>query len=228
VAKNGVQVARIGDEAEAVEKANAGGFADELKRLGQELVAYAEDEGKAADKLKELDNLLSTLTAAELMKLADHPVMQLLDRIQEKQFAASGNGPGTIRYLKGIAWDKKPWTWQDLARSGMEQITFTPMETKPVIWNGLRVDFQARKPITVFKCFYDIYMQSIDAQDFAEAHANFLFKQGGATHPDMITPEAARVRGTGSKGAYLPGAGTAGITEPIAAAPGEGAGGKNG
>jgi len=216
----------VGDEAEAVEGANAGGFADELRRLGGELVKYADNEAAAADKLRELDKLLSGLTPKELLALADHPVMQLLDRIQEKQFQGSDNRPGSIRYKNGIPWDKKPWTWQDLAKSGMETITFTPMETRAIFWNGLRVDLQARKPITVYKCFYDVYMQSIDAQDFAEAHVNFLFKQGPAIHPDMITPEASRVRGTGAKGVYLPGAGTAGIAEPIAAEPGEVASGQ--
>jgi hypothetical protein len=146
----------------------------------------------------------------------------LIGLLQDKELQGArplrpGDPPGTV-YGRGLNKQKKPWSWSDLKNpdgTWQNPKTITPLETITVAWNGLRWQFIANQEVTVPDVIYGVYMESKRLKLFGEQHAKFLFGNGPATHPDMVTPNSMGVRGSGV-GTYQPGAGAFNPNEGMA------------
>ena len=206
--------------------AGAAGLADPtgLAALGQALLSAASSTATKADQeaaLAALAEALPKLDFKRFPELRDNPVIEaFLEQLSEQRAEATDVPPGTI-IDKGKPTERiKDWTERDLAKSGMQIVSFTPMETIPVVWNGLRCQLIAGEEITTYKCFKDVYDEHIFETRFADAHKRWLFQQQqGLPHPDMANPDGIRARATGSGGTLAIGAG---LFEPGAGEAAEG------
>ena len=187
------------------------------------LFQQASGQRSGRDKaITEALDVLGKLDPRKYPEIADNPAVQdFVEKVQAQRAQSSDVPPGTIMGT-GLASFKKPWTKNDLlkgkdmpveearARGFMEWITYRPMHTTVVIWQGIKVHFMARRPIYTPKCFADVYEDSLAQQDFAERHAAWLFNTPGVqVDPAFFTTNAPRVKAMDqSKGEYyVPGGG---------------------
>lgn len=191
---------------------------DDLALLGQ---ALAKTANKTKEQEKVKDAILDTIAtldkdvAKAIFK--DERIQQLVEMISDEKAQNSTDPPGTIKpgwigntQVNGFT--KKEWTEADLAkcRDGAGKfVTFTPVETVPVFWNGIMRQLIADEEITVEKCFKDIYDEHRRQLRRAGEHAAYLFKQRDTlSDPSMVTAEGARVRGLAEQGWFKPGGGS--------------------
>jgi len=233
-----VPVATVADqpEPESEEPRGIVDAADDLiAQLGQALLQSGKSRAERNRQLSEVERVLSKLSPRDFPDLADNPVvLRFLDAMAERQAELHPQDPPGTIYNKGtLAANKKRWQWSDLRPvydsdgkliRGMPEITFTPIETIPVTYNGLTLMLIAEQEMTIPKCFYDIFMERRRGLETAREHAAVLFRQRGGIDPTRADPSVmgeatARVRGhgMGSEG-YRPGAGMF----PLGAEEGEG------
>lgn len=178
------------------------GMADILKLLG----ASVADAQKAANVEDQLITLLSGLDPEKHKDLFKNPKVQaFFEAASEKRVNAADVPPGTILNPGSPVENAKPWTMDDIMRT-YPLVEFTPHESKQVFFDGVMWQFIRRKKVTVPKIFVDLYEEAEENIMYAENHAAFLFGNAQPASPDMMTPEAARVRGMG-RGTHYPGGG---------------------
>ncbi len=191
----------------------------ELADLGKQLAAAAEGQ---EDTKATLDKILDTITGLDKEDakalFRNEAVQKMIEMASEGRAQNTDDPPGTVysgmigtTVVPGFV--KKPWTESDLAKlvaDGKMTLVknYRPITTQLIIWNGLRRQFVARRPITCPDCFVYVYEQHLSAIDLAEQHAAWLFKK--TNHVDdssILTSNGARARGTGTSGHYEPGGG---------------------
>lgn len=197
---------------------------NDLAALGSALASSA-GKAKEAEKVKELIlekfATLDTDTAKSLLR--DERVQALLEQLTDEQAQSATDPPGTVRSgmigktaVNGFT--KKEWTEADLRNqpnAAGKMVTFTPVETLPVFWNGLMRQFIADEEITVEACFKYVYDQHRLATRQGREHAAYLFKKRDTlSDTSMVTAEGARARGTGEIGWYVAGGGSI-LTVPV-------------
>lgn len=218
------------EQTQAAEVVGQGQDSQALAALGQALMNAASEGATAEEQAKALATLREVLPKLDFKKfpaLRDDPTIEaFLEQLSEERANAADVPPGTV-IDRGKPTERiKDWTEQDLKKSGMPIVTFTPMETIPIIWNGLRCQLIAGEEITTFKCFKDVYDEHVFETRFADAHKAWLFQQrANLPHPDMANPDAIRARATGSGGTMAIGAG---LFEPGAGEAEEGKEGEGG
>lgn len=195
---------------------------DDLAALGAAL-GQASGKAKDQDRIKEqiLDKFRTLDEDAAKALLKDDRVQSLLERISDERAQASGDPPGTVRSgwignaeVKGFT--KKGWTEADLRKDrehtpngAGKYVTFTPVETLLVTWNGLKRQLLADEETTVEKCFKDVYDEHRRGTKIAAEHAAYLFrKRDTISDMSIISAEGARVRGLAERGHYLAGGGS--------------------
>lgn len=175
---------------------------DLLKLLGASLA----DVQKAKGTEDQILTLLGQLDPKQHADLFRNPKVQaFVEAASEKQATNADMEPGTVINAGQANATARPWTWKDVWAK-FPVVEFTPAEDEVCIFDGLAWKFRADVTVQVPKIFVDLYQESRANRRFQREHAAFLFKAGGPTHADMLTPESARVRGAGT-GTYLPGAG---------------------
>jgi hypothetical protein len=191
-----------------------GGLADLAKGLAE----AAEDREKTSGILKEILGMIGELDKDDAKALfKDERVQALIEAATTEQAQSSIDPPGTIysgvvggQVVRGFV--KKDWEESHLRAAvengAMTLVDYEPRTTQVVIWNGLQRQFIADTPMTVEKCFVDVYRDSLKmARDGAE-HAQWLFKKRDMLHdPTLVTGNGAKARATGERGHYEPGGG---------------------
>lgn len=189
-----------------------GSEAASLAALGQALMNAASEGATAEDQVAAMATLREVLPRLNFKKfpqLRDDPVIEaFLDQLSEERANSADVPPGTV-IDRGKPTERiKDWTERDLIQSGQQLVTFTPNETMPIIWNGLRCQLIADQEITTYKCFYDVYMEHKFETRFAEAHKSWLFGQrDDLPHPDMANPDGVRARASATGGTLINGGG---------------------
>lgn len=191
----------------------------ELAELGSALADVVEDTEKKNATLKSILDVIGELDPDDAKALFKNEKIQRLIEVASTDLTESSDDPpGTIRpgMIGGqvvAGFIKKPWNEADLmkliAQGKMELIRgYRPLTSQPVIWNGLRRNFQARRPIDVPACFVYVYEQSLNETELGEQHAAFLFKKTNVVSDwSIVNENGIRMRGTGSDGHYIPGGG---------------------
>lgn len=202
--------------------------ADEmLASIGKALMELAGEKGQQEKAITQLADMLGKLSPKDYPALAANESIQaFIEKMAEQKASASDDPPGTIYNRGTLAEHKKPWSWRDLKDA--ETVTFTPNETRLLVWNGLALTVVAEQENTVPAIFYGVYLESVRATKFGREHMEWLMrKRDGPTHPDMVSPDGVRARSTADQGWYQPGAGSiAGAAPPEAAGAEEGKGGE--
>mgnify|MGYP001562722324 CR=1 FL=1 len=207
---------------EPTPEAGQGDTAATLISLGQAFLAMAQEKTDKAKAMVGIADMLGKLSAADYPALLDHPeVQRFVDGLIKQKAESTDDPPGTI-YNKGtLAEHKKPWQWRDLDNA--ERITFTPNETRLIVFNGLPLTIIADVENTVPAPFYGLYVESKRNTRFAQEHAEWLMrKRDNPTHPDMATPDSVRARAIGGVGWYEPGSGPHAGAAPISDEEGKG------
>lgn len=163
--------------------------AEQLKRLGAELMAAAEDVDTREAKLHEVEAFLGKLTVKDFPDLAESPVVQSF-----VQMLGGGDlQPGQTARRGTLAERTRDWTWRDLDQ--FPKVMFTPRETIPLTWNGLSVQLVDDVEVTLPKPFHDIYQEHRRAIQQAARHEAYLMgKSDQPPDPNWLTDESARVR----------------------------------
>ena len=197
----------------AVDKENATiltSFKDQEDQEDDVLSQLIATLGKARDKkekqskvLEELGAILDRIEPTEHPELADDPTIQaFVDKIggvRIKRAEAQGMRPGTV-IGTGLASQDVPWKESDLTHpewgcvhpDGTPQyVTFTPNETIPVWYNGIRCQFIADEEITILKCFKDVYDERKRLLKIGEAHKAYMFGRTDALPRELQTTDAA-------------------------------------
>lgn len=194
---------------------------DALSDLASLGSALADAAGSQRDKEKIKDQILERIgtldkdTAKALLR--DERIQRLLEMISDEKAQNSSDPPGTIKpgwigntQVNGFT--KKEWTEADLRKetnAAGKPVTFIPVETIQVFWNGLMRQFIADEEITVEKCFKDVYDEHRRAMRIAGEHASYLFKKrDNVSDWSLITAEGARARGLAETGWFVPGGGS--------------------
>lgn len=174
--------------------------AEQLKKLGGELAAVADNEIARTEKLKEVEELLGNLKVKDFPELAESPVIQ--------QFASMfadvhGLKPGEVRNRGTLAETSRDWTIEDFRR--MPHVTFIPVVTIPITINGVG-PFQLvqGEECSVPETVYAHYREYLYRTKQADIHAKWLMGQSEQM-PDKnwLTPEGARVAATSRQGASI-------------------------
>lgn len=191
----------------------------ELADLGKSLAEVVEDQEQKQGKLREILDLVGSLDKDDAKALfKDERVQRLIEVATSELAESSDDPPGTVYggmmggvMVKGLT--KKPWNEADLKRlirEGKAKIVkgYRPEVTRDVFWNGLHRQFVARRRMDVEDTFIGIYEQSLDAEELARQHAEWLFKKRDSVDDwSIVTTNGARARGTGTSGHYEPGGG---------------------
>jgi len=162
--------------------------AEQMRRLGAELAAAADDVGARDAKLREVEEFLGSLRVKDFPELAESPVVQQFVSL----FTIPG-APGQVRRPGTLAQVEREWTWRDVGQ--FETMEVIPFENIPIIWNGLRLDLRARQRRRIPRPFYDIYMEHLKAVDQAAIHEAYLLGQSDAPpDPNWQTDATALAR----------------------------------
>lgn len=192
------------------------------------LFSQAATEKKGRDRaINEALDVLGKLDPIKYPEIADNDQVQaFIEKVQQQRAQSSDVPPGTIMG-SGLAAYKKPWTVGDLlkgrgmpaqeaiANGFIEWVMYRPMKNFDVTWQGIRILWPARREGYFPKSHVDQFEQSLDAEEFAEQHAAWLFNHPEAqAHADFFTTNAPRVKAMDhSKGEYHhPGAGLIDLT----------------
>lgn len=211
---------------------------DVLAQLSQYIVKAQTDKQRRNKHVEDAVAFLSRLSVKDYPELAENPVLvKFIEDVQAVKMKDPTIPPGTIMNKGTLAENKKPWTVQDLKSppadwDGVSPLPpghtqwhrFTPERNQTVVFDGIRVNLFRRREFYGPKIFYDLYVQSIDAEEAAEQHAAFMFRAEGAappSDPTILNEGTAAVRSTVTKGTYFPGMGTAGMAVPAAEGAGE-------
>lgn len=216
-------------EAQMVEREDDGEYvsAADLFGTAANLFSKAATEGRLTrSETVQLEEILGKIDPLKNPEIADNPAVaafieQMVNRKQDSQDIEPGSLVGT-----GLAAIKKPWTHQEVMRRYLDcingkstdkafmPVTFIPFETKPIIWNGLKIGVAAGEQCTAPACFFEVYNNSLTAKKSAQLHAEILFRSRDRMNPGetsvdvtiMGNDATARVRGAG-QGTYFPGEG---------------------
>lgn len=202
-----------------------------LASLGKALEGLAKAKRGRKQRMAEVVKVLEQLDPRDYPELADHPaITKILDTLSEQAAQNADVPPGTI-IGTGMAAHKKPWTMADVGPGKVEWLRFTPLETLPVTYNGLRFQLFADEEFYGPKFVYDIYAEHKRALKVAHEHAGLMFKTTDrVSDPTVINEATMRIRAMtehipGQPGGFLPGAGIGPI---FVQGEGEGEGGEGG
>lgn len=204
---------------------------DILAGLGA-LIAEARKDRADTSRQQAVVDALAGLQVKDFPQIAEHPaIAKFLEGYHAAQSATHGRRPGEVINKGTIAENAIPWTLRDLKSPpqdwngvdplppGHTQWVFNvvPESSKEVIVNGLKVRFYRRVPYSGPKVFYDQYLESMNAEEYAAQHAAFMMKAEGAgvpQDPTILNEGTMHVRTSFTKGTYYPGMGTQGMTSP--------------
>lgn len=194
------------------------------------------DTKRRSRHVESIVSLVATLDPKDYPELADNPVLtKFVEDVQAAKMKDPSIPPGTILNKGTLAENKKPWTVQDLKSpppdwqegdplppGHTQWHRFIPERNQTVVFDGIRVNLFRRREFYGPKIFYDLYMQTLNAEEAAEQHAAFLFKVPGARVPDdptILGEGTAAVRSSATNGTYYPGMGTGGMAVAAEGAP---------
>ena len=160
---------------------------DVLGQLAATILKARDKKVKQSKILEELGTILDRIDPTEHPELADDPTIQaFIERVGDtrlKKATAKGLRPGTV-IGTGLGQQDVPWKESDLThpvwgcvndKGEPEYVTFTPNETIPVWYNGIRCQFIADEEITVLKCFKDVYDEHKRATREGEQRKAWMF-----------------------------------------------------
>jgi hypothetical protein len=182
---------------------------DAISQLMATLAAVQSKKLKQTDALKQLGGILDQLDPAKNADLLDDPtIAAFVERVTTQRVAQAeklGLPPGT-QVGTGLGQDGVPWHYTDLPKycrrrlAGHEQdavtteenseldlVTFIPNQTTSVTWNGLTCHFHADEPLTTYKPFYDVWMESKRLGRIGDQHKAYMFGSS-----DQIPAELAQ------------------------------------
>ena len=202
--------------------------------------AASQQRGLRARDIEDAERILSKMDPFKYPELADNPTVQrFIEQMNTRAQANADVPPGSL-IGTGLGQQKKIWQHKDVLDRmliwiygpedpawprrdpAFKPVTFIPMETITLTWQGLSVTVITREEATVPQCFYDLYTGHNLALVTGEQFAQFLFKKRDRLDPTKVdvsildNPAAARVRGAG-EGTYFPGAGSFEVGEDTAA-----------
>lgn len=183
-----------------------------LMEMAQELQAAAGNKQKQGEALRKLETFLIGLDPKDHPDLAKSPVVQrFVEQLGESKAKANpGDVPGTIYNRGTLAEAKKPWSGKDVW-SKYPSKTFTPTETIPIIFDGVKVQLFAEVEVTLPSIFYDIYAEHRKSTKAAHEHAAWLMRAPNAgppsSDPTILSEASQRVRSQATTGSFYPGAG---------------------
>lgn len=183
-------------------------MADKLKTLAE----VVEDTAGRQETMDEILELFQTLKKTEKSALMREPAFrEFLSTAAEEPVAIPNDArPGTVINAGKINAQKVPWDWHHLKDN--PHVTFIPVDTRIVGWNGLQIQVRARKPITVPDVHFGVYMDALHQQDLAEQHVAWMFAKSRDARPPLedrsiLSPGSHRVRALADEGTYFAGAG---------------------
>lgn len=185
--------------------AGADEVAEQLKRLGAELQAVADDQVARAEKLREVESVLGRLRVRDFPELAESPVIQ---RFVSLFAETEGMRPGEVRNRGTLAQVEREWSMGNIqaeVQAGrMALKRFVPNESLPLTFNGVTLFVSAGEECEVPECFYDIYRNRQHALRQARVNEAYLLGQSDMP-PDRnwMTDEAATVRAWSTQGQAL-------------------------
>lgn len=182
--------------------------AEQLKALGAELIAVADDQVARGAKLRDVERFLGGLTVKDFPDLAESPTVQAFVKL----FAnTEGLRPGQVRNRGTLAEFGRDWTWDDVCRE-FESVTFAAMVSVPLTWNGVGpVYIQAGNEYALPRPFYDIYREHIRALRQKDVHQRYMMGLSDVPpDPNWFSESTAKLRAqaqmtgpTGQPGAFL-------------------------
>lgn len=182
------------------DKPNADDVAEQLKKLGSELAAVADDVKARSAKVAQIEEFLGNIKVRDFPDLAESPVVQEF----AKMFAdTSGMKPGEVRRRGTLAEVARDWTIEDFRR--MPMITFIPVVSIDITINGVG-PFRLTKgeECTVPDTVYDHYKEHLYRTKQAEIHKKWLTGQSDQLpDPNWLTPEGAGVAAMSRQGAAI-------------------------
>ena len=203
---------------------------DLVQELANLFATASKDRGARQRDLADAERILGKMDPFKYPELADSPVIQrFVDQMAERTNQDPGVPPGTL-VGTGLGLHKKIWQHKDVLDRmliweygpddpkwpqrdpAFEPVTFIPMETIPITWQGLTVTVISREVAKVPRCFYEIYEERNRALVTGEQFVQFLFKLRSHLDSSKVdvsileNPAVARIRSMG-QGTYFPGAG---------------------
>ena len=207
--------------------------AEDLFGTAANLFQRAATEGRLTRaETAQLEGILSKIDPMKNPEIADNAAVQaFLERMAERKAADPGVRPGEL-VGTGLAATRKPWTHAAVMQRMLEWIntgqgetgfrpqTFTPNQSRLLIWNGLAVRVYADEEATVPECYFEIYRNMQVGVRSAQQHAELMFRQRGGIDPrvadvTIMGNATARVRGNGMGATYLPGEGGFDVGEDV-------------
>ncbi len=171
--------------------------------LSQLIATLGKARNKKANQTKllhDLGTLMDQIDPKEHPELAEDPtIMAFVEKVTGVRIAQAlkaGAQPGTV-VGSGLAQQDIPWKESDLARYALKADgspdlhTFTPNETIPIFWNGIRCQLIADEELTTYKCFYDVYMEHKRLSRVGDQHKAYMFGQSDRLPPELTTGDAA-------------------------------------
>jgi hypothetical protein len=181
------------DEAQdEIQQEQVDDVAEQLKRLGQELVAVADNEVARTVKLREVEAFLGKLQIKDFPELAESPVVQQFVGLLS---SLTNLKPGESRNRGTLAEVVKDWTLREM-HTEFEQVTFIPVISDDFTWNGVGpFRLVIGEEITVPKPIYDRYREVLYARKQANINEAYMLGHSDVPpDPNWQTPEAAGVR----------------------------------
>ena len=176
---------------------------DVLRTLAATLLKAADKKANQRKTLEELGAVLDRIDPKDHPELADDPTIQAfvekITGIRVEKAREEGKPPGTV-IGSGLNAEVVPWTEADLTNKKWgclnEQgepwyVTFTPNETIPVFYNGIRCQLIADQEITCLKCFKDVYDEHKRLMRVADQHRQYMFARSDSLPPELATTDAA-------------------------------------
>lgn len=172
---------------------------DVLSQLAQTILKARDKKANQRKVLEDLGKILDQIDPKEHPEIAEDPVIeQFLEKIgeqREKRARSQGLPPGSvIGNPNSLGAQIVSWTYGDLDKyvtkcgceggpcgispcpNGIPDLrTWTPNETIPVFWNGLRCQLIADQEVTAHSCFYNVYMDHKALTRDGDARKAFMF-----------------------------------------------------
>ena len=175
---------------------------DVLTQLARTLMQAASKKANQKKVLDDLGRILDQIDPKAHPELAEDPTIQAFvekiggARIQQAQ--ARGMPPGTV-VGTGMAAQALPWTLNDVVNLVKNEhgepvyVTFTPTETTPVFFNGVRCQLIADEEVTIPKAFYDLYQESRRLTRLGEQHKAYMMGKSSYLPPKLAAEGEAAV-----------------------------------
>lgn len=172
---------------------------DVLSQLASTILKARDKKANQRKVLEDLAKILDQIDPKEHPEIADDPTIgAFLEKIgeqREKRAREQGLRPGSvIGNPNSLTAAIVSWTYGDLDKyvtrcgcanppcgispcpNGIPDLkTWTPNETIPVFWNGLRCQLIADQEVTAHSCFYNEYMEHKRLQRDADQRKAYIF-----------------------------------------------------